>query len=391
MKVLQVHNRYRRPGGEDTVLANEARLLREHGHQVELLEVHNDELEPASLAAKLALARDMSWSASGALALQQALHAHRPDVVHVHNTFLRLSPRVLRVARQAGVAVVQTLHNFRLLCANGLLLRDNQPCEACVGRSRWPAVQHACYRGNRLASAAVSFSGALHLGLDTYRGPGLRVIALTEFGRDVFLRGRLSSAVLRVKPNFVYPSAHVATVREQRVLYVGRLTEDKGVDLLLQAWRALRPAGWTLQLLGEGPLLEAEHDEADGVQFLGWREAPEVLRHVAAARFLVMASRWYETFGMVLLEALAAATPVIVPGHGAMAEIVQDGHTGLHFRPGDAADLQAVLARALALPEAGWQTLSDAALLAYQAHYAPAPNHARLMAIYEEARAELRA
>jgi glycosyltransferase involved in cell wall biosynthesis len=391
MKVLQVHNRYRKPGGEDTVLANEARLLREHGHEVQLLEVHNDEHEPASLPAKLALVRDLCWSGTGAGALQQALQAHRPDVVHVHNTFHRLSPRVLRVARQAGVAVVQTLHNFRLLCANGLLLRDNLPCEQCVGQGRWHAVQHACYRGNRLASAAVTFSGALHLGLDTYRGPGLRVIALTEFGREVFRRGGLSDAVLRVKPNFVYPAPASAPVasRPQRVLYVGRLTEDKGVDLLLQAWRALRPPGWTLELLGEGPLQEGPAAAADGVHFLGWRQAPEVLQRVAAARYLVMASRWYETFGMVLLEALSAATPVVVPGHGAMAEIVTDGHDGLHFRPGDAASLQAVLARALALPEAGWQALSEAAVQTYRARYSPATNHAQLMAIYAEARAEL--
>ncbi len=390
MKVLQVHNRYRRPGGEDTVLANEARLLREHGHEVRLLEVHNDEHEPAGLSAKLALARELCWSTEGALQLQQALAAHRPDVVHVHNTFHRLSPRVLRVARQAGVAVVQTMHNFRLLCANGLLLRDNLPCEQCVNHGRRHAVQHACYRGNHLASAAVSFSGALHLGLGTYSGPGVRVIALTEFGRGIFLRGGLSPAVLRVKPNFVHPVAQGAE-RQRRVLYVGRLTEDKGVDLLLQAWRALRPAGWTLELLGEGPLFEANHPGADGVHFLGWCEAPQVLQRVASSRFLVMASRWYETFGMVLLEALAAATPVIVPGHGAMAEIVADGHTGLHFRPGDAGSLQAVLARALALPPDEWQTYSDAALQAFEAHYSPAPNHARLLAIYEEARAELRA
>lgn len=390
MKVLQVHNRYRKPGGEDTVLANEARLLREHGHEVQLLEVRNDEQEPVTLAGKLALTRDMSWSAEGALAMAQGLERHRPDVVHVHNTFHCLSPRVLRVARQAGVAVVQTLHNFRLICANGLLLRDNQPCEQCVAHGRWHAVQHACYRNNRLASAAVTLSGGLHLALGTYRGPGLKLITLTEFGRSVFSRAGLSDGVLRVKPNFVYPAAPAGD-RRRRVLYVGRLTEDKGVDLLLQAWRALRPAGWTLELLGEGTLLETGDFAAEGVHFLGWREAPEVLQRVAESRYLVMASRWYETFGMVLLEALAAATPVIVPGHGAMAEIVDDGRTGLHFKPGDAASLQAVLACALALPEADWQTLSDMALQTYKARYSPASNHAQLMAIYTEARAELRA
>jgi glycosyltransferase involved in cell wall biosynthesis len=389
MKVLQVHNRYRKPGGEDSVLANEARLLREHGHEVALLEVHNDEHEPVSLAGKLALARDMCWSADGARVMREALQAHQPDVVHVHNTFLRLSPRVLRVVRQAGVAVVQTLHNFRLLCANGLLLRDNLPCELCVDQGRRHAVQHACYRGNRLASAAVTFSGGLHLGLGTFRGPGLKAIALTEFGRGVFRRGGLSDAVLRVKPNFVYPAAP-GGARQQRVLYVGRLTDDKGVDLLLQAWRALSPAGWTLELLGEGPLHEAGERTDDSVNFLGWRAAPEVLRLVAESRYLVMASRWYETFGMVLLEAFAAATPVIVPGHGAMAEIVDDGQTGLHFKPGDASSLQAVLAHALARPLEDWQRMSSAALHCYQARYSPAANHAQLMSIYDEALAELR-
>ena len=343
MKILQVHNRYRRPGGEDTVLANEARLLREQGHQVDLLEARNDDADPVSLPERVRLARDMVWSPAGTAAMAAALHRFAPDVVHVHNTFHRFSPAIVRTAVGRSVPVVQTLHNFRLACANGLLLREGRPCELCITGGRLNAVRHRCYRNSAAGSAVVSLSGALHLGLGTFARPGVRVIALTEFARGLFLRAGVPAQVLRVKPNFVYPQPPqpAQAQRDKRVVFVGRLVAEKGVDLLLDAWRQLALPGWTLELVGDGDLLPAAAALGDSVKCRGWLSPAAVIERVGSARFLVMASRWYETFGMVLVEAFSAATPVIAPRLGAMGELVDEGRSGFCFEPGDAASLAA--------------------------------------------------
>lgn len=391
MKILQVHNRYSHPGGEDTVLTNEARLLREHGHQLELLEAHNDDAPPSGLPAQWRLAREMLWSTAGVAAMNAALDRFAPDVVHVHNTFNKLSHAVIRTAVARRVPVVQTLHNYRLACANGLLLREGRPCELCLSQGRWNALRHRCYRGSLPASAVVSLSGALHLRLGTFKQRGLRVIALTNFSRQLFLRAGLTAQVLRVKPNFVY--RQVAAVpqagRGQHVVFVGRLAAEKGVDLLLDAWRRLAPPGWTLELIGDGELRPAAASLDASVRWLGWLPPAEVMARIASARFLVMASPWYEGLPMVLLEAYSAATPIIVPRLGGMGEVLDEGRTGHGFDPGSVASLADVLGRALALPPSAWQALSDGALRAYQALYSPAVNHRQLLSIYQEAIDEL--
>lgn len=391
LKILQVHNRYRRPGGEDTVLANEARLLREHGHQVDLLEARNGDADPVSLGARLRLARDIVWSPVGTAAMAAALDRFKPDVVHVHNTFNQLSPAIVRTAAARRVPVVQTLHNFRLACANGLLLRNGRPCELCLDQGRLSAVKHRCYRDSAAGSAVVSLSGGLHLGLGTFALPGVRVIALTEFARGLFLRAGLPARVLRVKPNFVYPAPPqpAQALRDQRVVFVGRLAAEKGVDLLLDAWRQLALPGWTLELVGDGELVPAAALMGDSVKCLGWLSPAEVIARVGSARFLVMASRWYETFGMVLVEAFSAATPVIAPRLGAMGELVESGVSGFSFEPGDAASLAATLRVAASLPAPAWQALSDGALHAFEARFSPLVNYAQMMAIYHEAIDEL--
>ncbi len=389
MKILQVHNRYRQPGGEDTVLANEAALLRGAGHQVELLETHNVAGDPVGLAARLRLARDTVWSAEGQALMAAALQRHRPDVVHVHNTFTRFSPAVLRTATAQRVAVVQTMHNYRVACANGLLLREGQPCELCLQGSRLQAVSRRCYRGSAAASAVVSLTGAVHLRAGTYAGRGLRVIALTEFARGLLLRAGLDARVLRVKPNFVFPPTPASTAssatREQRLVFVGRLAAEKGVDLLLDGWRRAALPGWTLDLIGDGELRPAAGALDASVRCHGWLAPAAVQAHVASARFLVMASRWYEGLPMVLLEALSVATPILVPRLGAMADVLEDGGNGLGFDSGSASALAQALQQIAAQASSDWLNLSAGALDSYRRRYAPETNLQQLLAIYREA------
>lgn len=393
MRVLQVHNRYRQPGGEDTVLEAEAQLLRSHGHVVDQL-LEKNEAEPTGVGAKLRLACDTVWSAHGAAAMRAAIDKFRPDVVHVHNTFHKLSPAVLRAAVDRGVPVVQTLHNFRLMCANGLLLREGRPCELCVDGGRMNALRHRCYRGSMPASALVSLTGALHLRAGTYHARGVRLVALTEFSRALFLKAGLSPEHLRVKPNFVYPIEHGPS-REQRVVFVGRLAEEKGVDLLLKAWQLAAPPGWVLELIGDGELRPPPERLDRSVRCLGWLPKDDVLARVASSRYLVMASRWYEGLPMVLLEAFSAGTPAIVPRLGAMAEVVEPGCNGLVFEPGSVAALADVFRSALGgehpTGDSAWSSLSEGALTTYRDRYSPERNYEVLMGIYREAMEEVAA
>ncbi|KPF43946.1 transferase [beta proteobacterium AAP121] len=377
-RVLLVHNAYQQRGGEDAVVEAEATLLREHGHEVTLYSRHNDEVAGLS---RLALARDTLWSPRTGRDLQALISQHRPGVVHVHNSFPLVSPSVYWAAARAGLPVVQTLHNFRLLCPQALLLREGRICEDCVGRVPWRAVQHGCYRGSAVQSAAVAGMLQLHRGLGTWQRQVTLYIALNAFCRDKFIEGGLPAERIRIKPNFIDLPAPAPQSREG-FLFVGRFSLEKGLEVLAQAL-ALAPPGTALHAAGSGPdagLLEG----APGVQLLGPLPPASVYAQMARRRALVLPSIWYENFPRTLVEAFANGLPVIASRLGAMATLVEDGVTGLLFRPGDAADLAAKLAWAEAHP-AEMQRMGDQARRHYEAELTGPANLQQLRAIYAEA------
>jgi glycosyltransferase involved in cell wall biosynthesis len=377
-RVLLVHNAYQQRGGEDAVVEAEAALLREHGHEVMLYTRHNDEVQGAS---RLALARDTLWSPRTGRDLQALISQHRPDVVHVHNSFPLVSPSVYWAAARAGLPVVQTLHNFRLLCPQALLLREGRICEDCVGRVPWRAVQHGCYRGSAVQSAAVAGMLQLHRGLGTWQRQVTLYIALNAFCRDKFIEGGLPGERIRIKPNFVDLPAPAPQPREG-FLFVGRFSLEKGLAVLAQAL-ALAPPGTAVHAAGSGPdahLLEG----APGVHPLGPLPPAAVYAQMARRRALVLPSIWYENFPRTLVEAFANGLPVIASRLGAMATLVEDGVTGLLFQPGDAADLAAKLAWADAHP-AEMQRMGDQARRHYEAELTGPANLRQLQAIYSAA------
>lgn len=385
MKVLLVHERYRSPGGEDYVFEAEAALLESRGHEVTRYTEHNDRIDEMS---SVAVAMDTVWSRSARRRLGGIVERERPDVVHFHNTFPLISPAVYGPAAHAGAAVIQTLHNFRPICPMAQLFRDGAPCEDCVGRAvPWPGILHACYRDSRRASAVVAAMIATHRGLGTWRdGPDLYV-ALTPFSRDRFVAGGLPEEKIVVKPNFVDEDPGVGVGPGDHVAFIGRLSPEKGVGVLLEAWEAL-DADVPLRIAGDGPLRDRVRDAVDRdprVEWLGWREREDVLDLLRGARFLVFPSIWYETFGLGMVEAFAAGRPVIASDRGAMADLVDDGRTGRLVPAGDAVAL-ATAVEALWADPARAAEMGERARSEYEARYTSERGYEALLATYETAR-----
>jgi len=348
MKILAVHNRYLWRGGEDASFEAEVAMLRMHGHLVE--EYLEDNRRVESLGRLRTAARTV-WSHETYRRVRDILRDGHHDLVYAQNTFPLVSPSLYYAARVAGVPVIQTLRNYRLMCLNGLLFRDGKICEECVGKAvPWPGIMHGCYRDSRAASAAVAAMLVTHRLLGTFRERVGAYVALTEFCRDKFIEGGLPAELISIKPNFVDPDPGASADPGQYALYVGRLSREKGLDTLLAAWARLGP-GHPLKIVGDGPLAEEVARAAAGspdVECLGPRTSAEVRELLQGAKFLVFPSRVFENFPRIIVEAFATGVPVIASRHGSMSLIVEDGATGLHFVPGDAADLGAKVAWAWA-------------------------------------------
>lgn len=385
-RVLVVHNAYQHRGGEDTVVESEIALLRAHGHAVETYTRSNDEVAGMS---SLAMARQTLWSDRTPHDLAALVGRFRPDVIHTHNTFPLISPSLYWAAARAGVPLVQTLHNFRLMCLNALFLREGRVCEDCMGHLPWRGVARACYRESRAASAVLAGMLTLHRGLGTYRNKVARYIALNEFCRGKFIEGGLPAERVVVKPNFVdwaegrpHPDPLPGGEGGRKgLLFVGRLSVEKGVATLAGAMARLPDA--QLRVAGDGPeagLLEG----VAGVTRLGSLPVDAVREEMGLAAALVVPSIWHETFGMVAIEAFATGTPVVASRIGSLAALVREGQTGLLFEPGNARDLADKLAWALAHPDA-MADMGRNARAQYEAEFSPEVNYRRLMEVYGEA------
>lgn len=382
MKVLLVHNRYRNAGGEDSVYESERDMLQRAG--VDVVEYLDDNHRAAEMN-PLVLAAHATWARDSHRRLLALMRAERPDVVHFHNTFLMISPAAYYAARSAGVPVVQTLHNPRLICPAASGFRNGRPCSDCTGRVfAWPAVLHGCYRNSRAASAAVAGMIGIHRLAGTWRRMVDIYIALTRAGRADFIAGGLPADRIVIKPNGLYPDPGVGTHRGGYALFVGRLVTEKGVHTLVRAWPRVGPDR-QLVIVGSGPLEDMAEAAPPDIRWLGALPRDEVSRVMADAAFLIFPSEGGEGFPMVILEAFAAGLPVITSGHGAMAEIVEHGRTGLHFPAGDPDALAAAVRWAFAHP-AEIRALGQNARQIFEQRYTAAQNCRELLAIYELAR-----
>lgn len=382
MRVLSVHNSYKIRGGEDESREAEERLLCQHGHQVEVYEESNNQLEAI---APLTRAIDTIWSTRAYYTVQEIVQRSACDLMHVQNFFPQISPSVYYAAKSKGVPVVQTLRNYRLLCPNALFFREGQVCEDCLGKAiPYPGMLHRCYRDSLAASSVTTAMITVHRLLKTWSEQVDIFIALTEFARQKFIQGGLPAEKIVVKPNFVAPDPGVGDGLGGYALFVGRLSAEKGLDTLLAAWEHLNYA-IPLKIVGEGPLADRVSEIArrcPKVEWLGRRSISEVHALMGDATVLIFPSKWYETFGRVAVEAFAKGTPVIAAQIGAIAELVEHGRTGLQFRPGDPTDLAATVNALLSQPKQ-LAAMREAARAEFEQHYTAEQNYHRLMQIYD--------
>lgn len=379
-----LHNSYQYRGGEDESYESEVRMLRAEGHSVETIHVNNSGIESKG---KFQVALESLWSSPSYDLVDRKLSECSFDVLHVQNFFPQLSPSVYYAARKHGVAVVQTLRNYRLLCPGVFFYRDGHVCEDCIGKVvKYPGVLHGCYRGSRLATATVAAMTAFHSVKGTWHNSVDLYIALTRFVRDKFIEAGFPEHKLVVKNNFVYPDPGCGSGEGDYALFVGRLSPEKGLDTLLSAWEQL-DRNWSLKIAGDGPMsaqIQAFCTAHKNVEWVGVKSRAETAGLMGSARVLVFPSRWYETFGRVAMESLAAGTPVIVSRLGAMAEICEEGQNGRLFEPGNAYDLADKLRWVYDHPDRV-RSMRPIARHTYESRYTMQPNCRVLIQAYESA------
>lgn len=387
MRVLVVHNYYQHSGGEDRVFEAEVALLRENGHTVSTYTVSNADL-PGNL---LRVALNTIWARDAAGQFRAHLRQFQPDVVHVHNTFMQLSPAIYYACKDEGVPVVQSLHNPRLLCPAASLRRDGAVCENCVGKAiAWDGILHGCYRGSRAATGVVASMLTAHKLLGTWKNAVDRYIVFTEFYYRKFAEsGVMHPEQLVRKPHFIAPDPQPRPDHEigEYALFIGRLDPEKGVQTMLSAWDALPDVPLKIrgggQLAGEIQAFIEAHPAHD-VDVIGRLSRDDLTALIKGARCLIWASEgYYETFGLVAAEALSCGVPVIASKTGVMEEIVVDGVSGVHFEAGNAADLARMVKRLWHDP-ALCRRLGRGARQEFEQRFTAERNYQQLLTIYDD-------
>lgn len=382
MKILFVHNKYQQVGGEDGVFEAESNLMEEYGHRVKRLVFDNRSIQ--TLAGKVSSGIGVIYNVRSARVLRAVIEEFNPDIIHVHNFFPLVSPSVFCVAKEYALPVVVTLHNYRLICPGFTLYYDNRIDESSI-HSLVPlkAIWKRVYRNSALQTAATVAMTAFHSLAGTWKNKVDKYIVLTQFakskfGESIFPAGENQFVV---KPNFVFDHGAGEENRENFFLFVGRLTKEKGVEVVLEAARLY---GFSLTIIGDGPLREMVERfarENSNICYSGFQPKKTILDVMKRCQALIVPSLWYEGFPLTILEAFCTGTPVIASRLGGMREIVEDGINGLHFEPGNVAQLAQRVNQVTKQPELA-MFLSDNARQTYLNRYTPAKNYEMLRRIY---------
>jgi len=350
MKILFIHNFYQSsaPSGEDIVFKNEVELLKKNGINAVTYEKYNDEIKEYGFFGKFTLPFKNIWSLETYRELKLLIKREKPDIAHFHNVWYLISPSAYYACKEKGIPVVQTLHNFRIFCTSGLLFRNNKICEECITGNKFKVIKNSlkygCYRNSRIYSLPIAFAEYFHWIKQTWINKVDAYIALTEFSRNKFIEAGLPSDKIFVKPNFLPNPPEPNYSYQNYACFIGRISQEKGIDILIEAFKFLENPKYKLKVVGDGKLrnhieLKIKKEKINNIEFLGMRSNSEVITILKSANFLILPSIVYENFPLVLIESFASGKPVIASRLGAMAELIEDKRTGLLFEPGNSNDL----------------------------------------------------
>jgi glycosyltransferase involved in cell wall biosynthesis len=383
MKILVSHNVYQQAGGEDAVVNAEIDLLRSFGNEVVVYRRNNNEIGKQS---SFSTASSAIWSRQSVADLRVLCDQFHPDIIHSHNTFPLISPSLYWFASDQKIPVVQTLHNFRLLCPQAMFLRNGKICEDCVGKVPWRAVARSCYHTSALQSAVVANMLIFHRAVGTYNDRVRAYIAMNDFCKEKFVAGGIPESRIHIKSNFVRASQLPDWSSRRGGLFVGRLSEEKGISILIDAVEKIRneqvehEVALSMKVVGSGPMSpEVTHAFKD--DYLAAKNSEEIFSLLQSAQFLIAPSTCYESCPLVAAEAFSSGVPVIGSRHGGIAAMVKDGVNGLLFNPGDADDLAKKISWALKNPTRMLE-MGKAAYQEYLEKYTPERNYKILMDIY---------
>lgn len=378
--ILIVHNYYQIPGGEDTVVANEKKMLEEHGHKVILYSRNNAELKHMSKFQKLFLPITTIFNPRTYREIKRLIKSENIEIVHVHNTLNLISPAVYYAARAMKVPVVQTVHNFRLLCPGATFYRDGNICEDCVEHGLRCAVKHSCYRGSRIQTLACVISTWFHRMTGIYGK--INYICLTEFNRQKLLNlKQIKPERVFVKPNFVESKDGFVPEenRENQFVFAGRLDKLKGIDILFEAWKRMGDTAPKLVVCGTGPMKEwcdnFIKENTVNIEMRGLMPNNQVLSYMANSKGLVLPTRWYEGFPMSIVEAFSVGTPVLCSNLGNAGSVVEEGHNGYKFEPDSVNEIVQAVKRCHGLCGQTWDV--------YREKYTEEKNYEKVMEIYK--------
>ncbi len=385
MRILLCHNYYRYRGGEDQSFESEVAMLRQRGHKVVTYVRSNNDIKDGLNGRIHAVGRTF-YSRSAKQDVAKLMDDHQIDILHCNNLFPQISHSVYSAAAKRGIPIVQALRNYRPFCANSFFYRDDQVCTQCLGKpAAFASVRHGCYRDSSAASAVVTSMQLVNRTLNRVKPLVDAYFTPSEFAREIYTRGGYDPESLFVKRNFIDPDPGIGMGGSGSMIYVGRLSKEKGIDTLCDAWRQ-HGLKAPLKIIGGGPLQQAVKQFAQqhsAVTYLGELPHDEVLEHLGDARCLIMPSQWFETFGRTIAESFSRGTPVIASRLGAMSELVQDGVNGVLFEPGDSEQLAHAIQRVCNASEKRYSDMRNAARTSYKSKYTIDHNYQRLIEIYE--------
>jgi len=338
MKLLLIHNAYQQRGGEDQLVRAEKEMLISGGHAVIEYRRDSSELLATGALQQIRVGIEASWSPRSYGEVSRIIRQERPGLAIVYNFVPLISPSVVYACKHAGIPVLLSAQNYRLICAAGTLSRGGQPCEECLEFGARRAIRYGCYRKSLLASAALAAMQKVHRAARTWTDTVGGLMAPTEFLRQKLISGGLRAERVHLKPNFLHPDPGVSIGGRDFALFAGRLSQEKGLRTLLQAWQLI-DRRIPLRIAGDGPLrkeLESFAGSAglNNVRFLGLQSRDQVLELLKQARLAVFPTQCYEGFPLGLVEAFACATPLIASRLGAVGDLIEDGRTGFLFPPG---------------------------------------------------------